>query len=124
MQNSEGLVSSLHLKMLQRRRKREKRRTSAIGAVCAGLTLCLVALVFGNGLHTVGTAGVYSGAAMLFENAGAYVLTAILAFMLGVVVTVILLRRRKQEEHKTNADETETAFAAEASINGDRWIER
>ena len=102
MTDSQELVSSLHRKMLRRRRNREKRLTSAIGAVCGLLTLCLAALVFGGGTHSVGTAGVYSGATMLFEDAGGYVLTALAAFMAGVIVTVILLRRRKQEEHRTN----------------------
>ena len=40
----------------------------------------------------------YSGAIMLFEGVGGYILLAILAFMAGVVITVILLKRKKQEE--------------------------
>ena len=104
MRNPDELVSSLHLKMLRRRQIHQKRLTSAIGTVSVGLAICLIVLVFGGGTHPVGTAGVYSGAAILFENAGAYVLTALLAFMSGVVITVILLHRRKQEEDRTDIE--------------------
>ena len=44
-------------------------------------------------------AGPYSGAMMLFENAGAYVLVALLAFMAGVVLSVLLIRRRKRDAY-------------------------
>ena len=94
MRNSEELVTSLHLRMLQKRQKREKRVTSVIGAAWAGLMLCLVALVFGGSLHPFGTADVYSGASILFENAGPYVLVAIAAFMAGVVITVLIKRQQ------------------------------
>ncbi len=49
-----------------------------------------VAFYHGHGL-SVETA---SGASMLSENAGGYVLVGVLAFMSGVVITVILKRRR------------------------------
>ncbi len=96
MRDSKELVASLHLRMERKRQKRDKLLTSVIGTVCTALAICLAVLVFGGSLHPVGTAGVYSGASILFENAGGYVLTALLAFMLGVVVTVILMRRKKQ----------------------------
>jgi heme O synthase-like polyprenyltransferase len=51
-------------------------------------------------LHVGGTAGVYSGSMMLFENAGGYVLLAIGAFMAGVIITVLL--KRRQEKNKQN----------------------
>ena len=40
--------------------------------------------------HSVGTAGIYTGASMLFNDAGPYVLTVVIAFMLGVLITVLL----------------------------------
>lgn len=110
MRTTEELVSSLRLRMLRKRQTRERQLTSATGVACAGLTLCLAALVFGGGLHPVGTAGVYSGASILFEDAGAYVLTALLAFMLGVVVTATLLPGRQRGGSKTGEDTGERAW--------------
>lgn len=86
-------VAALHLRMAALRERRERRKTAALGAGCAGLTVCLAALIFG-GSHTGGTAGAYTGATMLFEDAGGYVLAAVLAFMLGVIVTVLCIRCR------------------------------
>ena len=90
-------VTALHLRMAALRERRERRKTGALGAGCAGLTVCLAALIFG-GSHAGGTAGAYTGAAMLFENAGGYVLAAVLAFMLGVIITVLCIRYRKKHE--------------------------
>ena len=45
---------------------------------------------------------------MLFENAGGYVMTAVLAFMAGVIITVVLMRRRaKQKDTHGTEDMTE-----------------
>lgn len=69
-----------------------------IGRRCTmGMTAYLVALAFGSGLHPVGAAGVHADTSILFENAGNHVLTALLAFMLGVVLTAVLLCIRKRE---------------------------
>ena len=110
MRDQEELVSSLHMRMRRKRRVRERRLTSAMGAACAGLSLCLVALVFGGGLHPAGTASMYSGAAILFEDAGPHVLTALVAFMLGVVVTAALMRKGKREERETDENAGERAW--------------
>ena len=92
-------VTALHLRMAALRQRKERRKTGALGAGCAGLTVCLAALIFG-GSHPGGTAGPYTGAAMLFEDAGGYVLAAVLAFMLGVIVTVLCIRYRTKRESR------------------------
>ncbi len=98
MRTEDELVASLHTRMARREYARERRTTSALGALCAALTLCLASLIFGGAAHPGGTAGVYSGAAMLYESAGGYVLTALVAFMLGVAVTAALKGKRKKQK--------------------------
>ena len=89
-------IASLHARMENLRRRREKQKLRALSAACAGLTLCLLFLIFGEGAaHLGGAAGVYSGAMMLFENAGGFVLTALVSFAAGVLVTILCLRNRK-----------------------------
>ncbi len=62
-----------------------------MGAGSAILTAVIILLIGSTGfIHTGATAGLYSGATLLFGNAGGYVLTAIVAFMVGVIITVIL----------------------------------
>ena len=105
---AEELVAALHGRMETRRRRKERRTTAWLTAGCLGLALCLGTMVFGGAAHPGGTAGVYSGATMLFENAGGYVMTAVLAFMAGVIITVVLMRRRaKQKDMHGTEDMTE-----------------
>ena len=96
MRTEDELILSLHARMARRRKKKEDRTTNALRALCVCFTVCLVPLVFGGAAHTGGTAGVYSGSAMLYESAGPYVLTALVAFMVGVTVTLLFMRLRKE----------------------------
>ena len=104
---AEELVAALHGRMETRRRRKERRTTAWLTAGCLGLALCLGTLVFGGAAHPGGTAGMYSGATMLFEDAGGYVLTALAAFMAGVIITVVLMRR-SAAERKDNGSEERT----------------
>ena len=100
MRTPEERVLALHARMDALLRARERRKTSFLGAGSALLALCLLLVIGAAGaVHPGGTAGLYSGAVMLFENAGGYVLVAVLAFMAGVVITVALLRRRFKEQN-------------------------
>ena len=121
---AEERVASLHARMEARQRERERRKTSALGAACAVLTVCLLALVFGGtASHRGGAAGMYSGAIMLFENAGAYVLTALIAFAVGSLATLLGLRHRERaargaEEQHASGAEGERNDAADADGHG------
>ena len=97
MKTAEERVAALHDRMRARFRKRERRRTTAIGTACAGLAACLLLVMMEQGSHGGATAGLYSGATMLFEDAGGYVLTALAAFMIGVIITVIIRNRLKKK---------------------------
>ena len=93
-------VEALHRRMDALRQRREHRKTAMLGAGSTALFALLVGIVFGGGASPGGTAGMYTGAAMLFENAGGYVLAAVLAFMAGVVITVLCIRHKKKDEKK------------------------
>lgn len=102
---TEERVKSLHARMDALKRRREKRKTGLTGEACVVLTLCLVWLIFDGGTaHKGGPAGLYSGATMLFENAGGYVLAAVAAFAAGVVVTVLLIKKTRKKEQPTESD--------------------
>ena len=96
---AEERVAALHQRM-ERRRRNEIRKTAALGAACAGLSLCLLLLIFGGAVHVGGTGSPYSGSTMLFENAGGYVVTALLAFALGTVVTLICRKSAERNRNK------------------------
>ena len=95
---AEERVASLHARMDALRERRERKKTAALGAGCGLLAACLILLIGNIGTGASGgTAGLYSGATMLFENAGGYVLLAVAAFMVGVIVTATLMRSRRKE---------------------------
>jgi hypothetical protein len=99
----EERIEELHRKMSARKRQKENLRTAAMGTGSLVLCVCLVLLIGSTGfMHTGTTAGLYSGATLLFGNAGGYVLTAIAAFMAGVVITVLM--RNKQNKQKTGGE--------------------
>ena len=103
------LVETLHARMAARRQSRERRGTAALGTGCAGLLMCLLVMVFGQDMANEGsTAGVYSGATMLFGDAGPYVAVALAAFMAGVVITAVCMRTRQRRGDSQNPERNTT----------------
>ena len=121
MRTNKERIQALHARVAAMQRQRERRKTGAIGAASVVLTVCLLFMVFSGGMHPGGAAGLYSGATMLFEGAGPYVLIAVVAFMAGVIVTVALIRSRKKENGPAGEDR-ENAEPEEDGLHGDRQI--
>ena len=105
----EERIASLHMRMgalRERQEKQERQKTVALGSGCCGLALCLILLICAEGTGSAGrTAGLYSGATMLFENAGGYVAIAVAAFMAGVVIAVACIRHRQKQEEAARPGE-------------------
>ena len=101
---SEERVEALHTRMKEIKRVREQRKTAVIGALSLVLAVCLCIAVFGGAAHSGGAAGEYSGATILFENVGGYVLAAVLAFMAGAGITVLIIRKRNQRSKEAQED--------------------
>lgn len=93
--------------------RRQKRTCGALSGasamLCAALVL-LIALLPGRG--AAAATGTAYGAFLLSAEAGGYVLAAVIAFTLGVVVTLLCLRRTRTQNGKTinreNREETTT----------------
>ena len=96
----EERVAVLHQKMEARRRMKERRKTGLLGAMSCVLITCLVALIgIQGGAHQgATTASLYSGATMLFEDVGGYVLLAIVAFMAGACLAVLCMRLNRHNK--------------------------
>ena len=83
------------------RRRRESRRTKALGGMTAALSLGLVALIgllAGRGTAVHGTS---LGAFLLGPEAGGYVIVALLAFALGIGIAVLSMRKKRSKNQKT-----------------------
>ena len=85
---------------------RRNRRACRVLSVAAGALTLLLVLVIGlfPGGGTGSGRSLY-GAFLLSREAGGYVLAAVIAFSLGVVVTLLCLNRRKQETHEHNKED-------------------
>ena len=94
---TEERIRSLHARMDRQLRAREQRKTALTGAAGVVLAVCLILMIVSDGGKRLGgSPAMYSGAALLFEGAGAYVLIAIVAFMAGVIVTYICIKHKKR----------------------------
>lgn len=84
--------------------KRNRRMMAGMTAAAAVLTAALVALI---GLFS-GEGMTYSdsvyGSFLLSREAGGYVLAAVIAFVLGVVVTLLCLKWKKLRREKENSE--------------------
>ena len=84
---------------IRSRVRRYRARSEALGrsglAACSLLLLCCIALLL-NGEQSPGVAAVADGygAVLLQDGAGAYVVIGLLAFALGVLVTVLCVRMK------------------------------
>ena len=82
---------------------KERRANGALGVGSLGLLGLVIAVISHEQVLYGGmSAGTYTGSTFVFQNAGSYVLLALAAFMLGVVITVLCIRmkKRNQEEGK------------------------
>ena len=104
MYDTEKRVAIVKKRIAEHRRRQARRSIRSLSALCVLLFLSLVGTV-----GTVGTvrgqpidaAGMY-GAILLHEGVGGYVLVAMTAFVLAVVITVICMRLHEREKKQQN----------------------
>jgi len=110
VRTAEERIAALHGRMRARRRTRERIKTALTGAagIISATCLLIVFLLEGKAIPD-SSAGMYSGAMMLFGDAGGYVLVAVVSFALAVIITVVCFRRQgKQKDGKFPADQRKT----------------
>ena len=113
MRTNEERIGLIHKRTAEIKRERQKRKQRALDMIC--IAVCLV-LVVGIGSFMPGwAAGIpggearhASGAASLVGSHAAlgYILMGLMAFLLGVCVTVLLYRlhRRNERKQQENSD--------------------
>ncbi len=117
MKTTEELILAVHARAATLRRK----RIASAGAASGALMVALAALIgrLGGLTHRPAAEG-YAGASMLSEDAGGYVLAAVLAFMLGVVVTVACVQGRKRKTDRILQDRESTEATEEGGLHRDQ----
>ena len=105
MRTAEERLALLHRRANLLEKKKELALLKALGGVSGSLAVCLLALftLFGQGGHGIASSG-YAATSLLSEHAGGYVLAALIAFALGVVVTVLIMRYKGRDKPDSSGD--------------------
>ena len=102
MKSGEERVREMHRRAAELKKTRDRGLLLASGSLSGLLCAMLLCLI----LHLQGLSGGYAeelfaASSLLSEDAGGYVLVAVVFFMLGVVISVLLIRyQRKRPEQK------------------------
>lgn len=114
MRTNEERIHLIHERTAQKRRDAARRRHRALCAACMAACLWLVAgagaLMPALMAHATGGGAAHiSGAASLIGDHAAlgYILMGLLAFLLGVCVTVFLYRLRRREERRRREEDSD-----------------
>jgi len=105
-------MRSIEEQMSEIRRKsslyREKKQIRRLSLLAAGMgALLMMVLMFAPGVSgTVGESSSVLGATILGPEAGGYVITALLSFALGIIVTLITQKYRKTDEGLSSTGRT------------------
>lgn len=99
-------VEELHRRMSAIRHRKERRLTGAMGVASVSLFATLIVMLRSIGISQLGTMGhMYAGSTLLFGEAGGYVLTAIVSFVVGTVISVACIKSKKQgSDYEKNYD--------------------
>ena len=101
MMKNEDKLALIHKRAHQLHHRRDGTKLFLRGSTCAGLMTVLVVLIDGTA-ETADTGTFFTGASLLDASVGGYVLTAVVAFMAGSVITVLLIRHEKKLKEKKN----------------------
>ena len=99
MRTQDERIELLHMRAAEIEKERNRLRAAGWGSVSVCLCMLIVASlyysesVFNNAVNTQ-----LNGSSLLGESAGGYVLAAVIAFFVGVVITVICYRQRKKKD--------------------------
>ena len=105
MRSNEERLQLLHKRSKKLREEKDKKILLLYGTICSVLLVALFSVTMELKGQPSGTAyGLFTGSSLLSETAGGYVMVAVTAFMLGVIITVMLKKylsskkRKKPEE--------------------------
>ena len=103
---NEEMVSEILKRSDKVRDERRKRNSLYLGTASAVLLAALIAVI---GFMPTGMSGGYTentmyGAFLLGREAGGYVLAAVIAFVLGVTVTLLAVKRRGADTRSGSDD--------------------
>ena len=119
MRSPKERLALMHRRAGELKRKEDRRRLVTAGGASLGLFAVLLGAILSaarGGFAGYGTGGTFAGASLLPEGAGGYVLTAVIAFTAGVIVTAVLRWYRKRQEKAGPPDGAEKTDESNPTI--------
>ncbi len=104
MRTTEERLQLLHQRAEALGRRKAKGALVALGGLTGGLLALLLALEGPFASHSA-FSGQFSGASLLTDSVGSYVLAAVIAFTVGVGLTVGISRYREKKQAKNKDSE-------------------
>ena len=106
MRSDEERIRLMHERAHELKRRRDKMIVTASAALSSCLFMLLIGVIVKFAKPSAGyTGNPYAGASLLDSSTvGGYVLTALIAFMAGVIITVIIRKYREPGEPRNRGD--------------------
>ena len=106
MRTTDEMIHAVHERVTVIRRRQENRRIAIAGSGCTMLFFLLSFLVISRGgvQHQIQSSE-YSGASLLADDVGGYVLVALAAFMAGAAIVAVLRTKRRNGRKDNNGEE-------------------
>ena len=97
MRTTEERIELMHIRAKEMKRDVSRRRLAGFGSASALLLVVLFAVMWQmNGFAVSISNDPFTGSSLLSENAGGYVLAAVIAFFIGVIITALIFRYRNK----------------------------
>ena len=99
MRTNEEMLQAVHQRVQAIEQRKISVKTVATGSACSVLAVLLLFLFisFGGGQHRILSSN-YSGASLLADDVGGYILVALVAFLAGAGIVAFLRARRKKQQ--------------------------
>lgn len=106
MRDTEERLVRMHQRAAAIKRQEDMSRLKVLGSLSGVLLVCLViALQQLQNMHHEIMIDQSTGSSLLEDSVGGYVLTAIIAFFAGVIITVVIHKYRRWSERKDKTEE-------------------
>lgn len=103
MYDTNERVAQVKERAMRIRRKKEKRAIRGLSTLCLALCCCLVGVLgeVSGGFSSAAEVQGMTGATLLSESAGGYVLVAVISFLVAVVFTLLCVRLHERNGRLT-----------------------
>ena len=96
MRTSEERIEALHRRVQTLEKQKARRELAGFGSAAAFFACLLTVIIVQTGDLAQSAGDQYAGASLLDEDTGGYVLAAVIAFFIGVIVTAAIFRYRRR----------------------------